>query len=211
MRGALPQLGIGVLVVIAAILGAVLGVLPIGAVRTDTYQLPFVAILVASSLAWLDSVDQRGARLGFGAVVLLLAVVQSVSTRENSYPMEVASEAIAWLEAELEPEDGVWVNQLGTYSLAAHGRWPVRYVRNENIPISHPELLRAHFAVLNPDGERVSLPVDRPERVFLFVCHFQRELRMDMRRALRRVGYASVRAESWSGCSLSLHVRGARS
>ena len=143
---------------------------------------------------------------------MVLLAVQLPTPRAPHYRVEIAPPVVEQLGRVLRPGDGLWTNLLGTFALAAYAPWPSVLEPSPRLGVPHPVPNKQsvpHFAVLNPEVDRIDALPPLRQRIFVFACHDEHALRDEAVSRLRARGYASVNAVRTAGCSLELMAIGA--
>lgn len=200
--------------VVAALLLAGLGMVPLGTGRTELYLYPPVAL----ALAW--TVDRAGRSLprrshrdaaAVGVLAALVAVVMPVV--EVTYPQQDLRPLVEHVEARLGPTDQVLVSPGGAYALALYGPWTTGVRRNQTALGFAPRFTE-RVTVIRFSGDTSPIARkygDLPEgtRVWLLSSHVVEERLERAREALGALGFELVDEASRPGAGLELWVRAA--
>jgi hypothetical protein len=117
-----PNLSILLLTpLLAAVVLALFSIAPIGTGRTDLYLYPVFALLIGVA------VSEVSKRQWWGAYIAVALVIGSVALARipRTYPQEDMRQAVAVLNANMQPGDTIMVYSGGRYAFALYSPWPV--------------------------------------------------------------------------------------
>jgi hypothetical protein len=205
------ELVAGAAVLVAAIAASAAGHIPLGALRTDLFLLPFFAVLLACGvLAIARSAAAESFARREGVALALSAVIgaQIFEAPTARYPLEQAVAPAAKLARRFEPGDGLATNLHGSFALGTYWPGPLDFRDDARFAIPHPEPRVQSFTILDDASYRRvgTLPqAEGPQRLWVFLCHFQPDLLADLL-ARMEAETPYERAGTWrsKGCGLWL-------
>jgi hypothetical protein len=195
---------------LAAVVLALFSIAPIGTGRTDLYLYPVFALLIGVAVSEISK------RQWWGVYVALALVIGSVALARapSMYPQEDMRQAVAVLNAHMEPDDTVMVYPGGRYAFALYTPWPVSVFASKaqtngfDVRIHHP-----HTDILGSYGsqEDYNTAVERitkgAARVWFIGSHGRLD-ELQIERALFDSGYrARTRRGNHEAWFLSLWVK----
>jgi hypothetical protein len=145
-----PNLSILLLTpLLVAVVLALFRIAPIGTGRTDLFLYPVFALLIAVAVSEISTRHSWGVYIAVGLVVASLGLARAPS----SYPQEDMRQAIADLNARVQPNDTIMVYSGGRYAFALYAPWPVSvFASKAQTNGFDVRIHRAHTAILGSYG-----------------------------------------------------------
>lgn len=129
---------------------AMLGLVPLGAGRTDIYLHPLLALAVALGIHHLADLDLRPAVL----LLVVLGALSAASFRPTlAYPAEDLAPLVEELEALRQSHEAVLVYPHASFAFALYTKWPVYLVESRRFATGFESRVLREGVVI-PEGTR---------------------------------------------------------